>query len=288
LKGAVNGAVSGAVFGGIGASLPTEGSGALYESGRLSTGGYAVRALTSGVAGGVLSTMQGGRFGAGFASAGLGSALTPVAGRVASNSVGQGFLVAIVGGTASAAGGGKFANGAMSAAFSYAFGEVANRVASQRMEKAAALDPKYSVAHAVVLNDPNGARIVGMSMGHNALLIGGDDSGGWIYAAKEGGDNNVISHFSSLSEFEASETAIRYSRQYLIETSISQDIDMLDFARSNYDSKYDFCSNNCADLVNQTLRAGRVSAPSALLAIPNITYRSIIGLNPGGKAIKGD
>jgi hypothetical protein len=85
-----------------------------------------VWALTSGVAGGVLSTMQGGRFGAGFASAGLGSALTPVAGRVTSNSVGQGFLVAIVGGTASAAGGGKFANGAMSAAFSYAFGRVAS------------------------------------------------------------------------------------------------------------------------------------------------------------------
>jgi hypothetical protein len=125
LKGAVNGAVSGAVFGGIGASLPAEGSGALYESGRLSTSGYAVPALTSGVAGGVLSTMQGGRFGAGFASAGLGSALTPVAGRVTSNSAGQGFLVAIVGGTASAAGGGKFANGAMSAAFSYAFGHVA-------------------------------------------------------------------------------------------------------------------------------------------------------------------
>lgn len=89
-----------------------------------SLGQYAERALVTGVAGGVLATVQGQRFGSGFASAGLGSALNPLSGYAGDSGFAQGFVAAIVGGTVSEATGGKFANGAVTAAFAYAVGRV--------------------------------------------------------------------------------------------------------------------------------------------------------------------
>jgi hypothetical protein len=85
---------------------------------------FAGKVLAHAVAGGVMNSMQGGKFGHGFASAGITQAFAPGIDRV--DRANRGFspkrviAAAVVGGTASVAGGGKFANGAMTAAFSRA------------------------------------------------------------------------------------------------------------------------------------------------------------------------
>jgi len=78
------------------------------------------------MAGDVMNSLQGGKFGHGFVSAGFSEAASPI---VASRGgpISQGTAAAVIGGTASAMTGGKFANGAMTAAMSYAFGEMATR-----------------------------------------------------------------------------------------------------------------------------------------------------------------
>lgn len=79
--------------------------------------------LTIGSIGGITSMLQGGNFGSGFLSAGIGAA----AGTFASGygPVAHVATASVVGGTASALTGGKFANGAITAAFAAAIGEAA-------------------------------------------------------------------------------------------------------------------------------------------------------------------
>ncbi|MDQ6984422.1 MAG: RHS repeat-associated core domain-containing protein, partial [Ghiorsea sp.] len=101
LRGALQGAFSGALFGAIGGA------------GLGKFGAFAA----SGVAGGVMSDLQGGKFGHGFISAGIGA--------VAGGAFGKAPMAriigsAVVGGTVSKLTGGKFANGAMTAAFAAA------------------------------------------------------------------------------------------------------------------------------------------------------------------------
>jgi hypothetical protein len=101
LKGALQGAFSGALFGAVGAA------------GLTGAGTFGV----SGLAGGFLSEVQGGNFGHGLISAGIGAVSGGWFGKGAmSNVLGS----AIVGGTISKLTGGKFANGAFTAAFSSA------------------------------------------------------------------------------------------------------------------------------------------------------------------------
>jgi hypothetical protein len=85
------------------------------------------KVLAHGMAGGVMSELQGGKFGHGFASAAMTQLMSPVIG-----SVNQGdpdfnpdrtAIAAIVGGTTSVLTGGKFANGALTAAFSRALND---------------------------------------------------------------------------------------------------------------------------------------------------------------------
>ncbi|RMH88121.1 hypothetical protein EBB59_12165 [Lysobacter pythonis] len=131
-QGAAYGAFSAALFYGIGSyfeyarwAQATETSNA-FGSG-LSWGGYGAKTLAHGVAGGVMSQLQGGKFGDGFASAGVVQAFSPAIDRIpgngASGSAARVAAAALVGGTASAASGGKFANGAATAAFSRAFND---------------------------------------------------------------------------------------------------------------------------------------------------------------------
>jgi hypothetical protein len=101
LKGALQGAFSGAIFGAIGAS------------GLSGIESFAA----SGFAGGIISDVQGGKFGHGFISAGIGAAM---GGRFGKNPYAQVVGSAVVGGTVSKLTGGKFANGALSAAFATA------------------------------------------------------------------------------------------------------------------------------------------------------------------------
>jgi hypothetical protein len=94
------------------------------------------------MAGGVISVMQGGKFGHGFVSAGATKAASPWI-----NSIGDGArelaparvaTAALVGGTVSAATGGKFANGAVTAAFQQAWNGERGRALEEE-----ALEPTF-------------------------------------------------------------------------------------------------------------------------------------------------
>ena len=101
----------------------TEGSNAWNaENGILHIGAHAT-------AGGVLSVLQGGKFGHGFVSAGVSKALTPSISKVqtglsvGSKDLGQALIAGTVGGTVSKMTGGKFSNGAITAAFANLFNQ---------------------------------------------------------------------------------------------------------------------------------------------------------------------
>lgn len=83
---------------------------------------FAGKVLAHATAGGVLTSLQGGKFGHGFASAGASLAAVPATSGVQSMSV-RTMIHAVVGGTASLASGGKFANGAITAAMAFAYNE---------------------------------------------------------------------------------------------------------------------------------------------------------------------
>ncbi len=121
-KGAAMGAFSGLVFGAIG----------LMDFG----GNVDVLApLAHGFGGGIMSLLQGGKFGHGFISA---SVTKGVGMRVDIQSqLVKGIIMAALGGTLSEMSGGGFANGAITAAFAYAFNEVSQyRRAAQRAAEA--------------------------------------------------------------------------------------------------------------------------------------------------------
>jgi hypothetical protein len=106
LRGAFTGAVTGAAFGAIGASFETNGAGHIGS-----------HALT----GGILSDLQGGKFGHGFWSAGLTKAAN-VNGIVGTTQgvdwdIARIAVAATIGGTISKITGGKFGNGAVTAGF---------------------------------------------------------------------------------------------------------------------------------------------------------------------------
>ncbi|MGY0651179.1 RHS repeat domain-containing protein [Luteimonas sp. A537] len=100
-KGGVQGAFSGLIFGGI----------AGHFGGGFSWGNV----TASGVAGGVLADLQGGKFGHGFLSAGVVAAAGPGLNKIDNGAL-RATTAAIVGGTVSELTGGKFANGAATAA----------------------------------------------------------------------------------------------------------------------------------------------------------------------------
>src|SRR5690606_31746828 len=93
--------------------------------------GYSAKVLAHGITGGVMSKLQGGKFGHGFASAGVTQAFASGVDRLDADnlgvSAGRIAAAAIVGGTASHLSGGKFANGAITAAFSRAFNDELHR-----------------------------------------------------------------------------------------------------------------------------------------------------------------
>lgn len=113
-----------AVTGSLGGALR---AGAFAYAGSLVGGlgdlGGVTGALASGVAGGILSTLQGGKFGHGFVSAGLGTAFRGLGGEIR-NPYGRVAVSAVIGGTVSKVSGGKFVNGAASAAFAASLREI--------------------------------------------------------------------------------------------------------------------------------------------------------------------
>lgn len=121
LRGGIYGAFSAGVFSGIGTAFGRMAQAGTYSANALRVG----KVVAHGMAGGVMSSLQGGKFGHGFASAGFSEAASPI---VASRGgpISQGTAAAVIGGTASAMTGGKFANGAVTAAFGYAFNHLAH------------------------------------------------------------------------------------------------------------------------------------------------------------------
>ena len=102
------------VFYGIGSAFNGEaGSGFFAKNG-------AGHIFTHAVAGGVISDLQGGKFGHGFFAAGITKGFQ-ASGMVSNNAVVGTVQSMVVGGTASAISGGKFANGATTAAFQYLY-----------------------------------------------------------------------------------------------------------------------------------------------------------------------
>jgi RHS repeat-associated protein len=121
VKGAFMGAVSGAIFGGVGGYFADAGTSVFSSSGF----------LAFGAAGGITEVLNGGNFGHGFLTAGVGAlvgASPTLQGAHPGLQVGS---KAIVGGTLSAATGGKFANGAYSAAMAAIVHNAAARGAAQ-------------------------------------------------------------------------------------------------------------------------------------------------------------
>jgi hypothetical protein len=117
---------SGAAWGAFSA-LAFNAIGGNFAGGDAWTRAWATKALAHGITGGVMSVLQGGKFGHGFASAGVTQAMSG-----AIDNIGKGkssyaphrvAVAAIVGGTVSVATGGKFASGALTGAFSRAFND---------------------------------------------------------------------------------------------------------------------------------------------------------------------
>ncbi|MBR9910641.1 MAG: hypothetical protein GYB33_09870, partial [Gammaproteobacteria bacterium] len=121
LKGAVLGGISAAGFSAVGGS---ELFGYSYGDG---FGQLALNALGNGVVGGITNVLQGGKFGHGFASAGLSAFFKPSTrgafGVSARNAPFRVIARAVIGGTISKVTGGKFSNGAVTSAFSQIFNE---------------------------------------------------------------------------------------------------------------------------------------------------------------------
>ncbi|MDC8011242.1 RHS repeat-associated core domain-containing protein [Tahibacter soli] len=115
-RGAALGALTAAAFVGVDRAINVDVSKAAFKTPATQMR-FAARALANGAVGGVLSSVQGGRFGHGFISAGLGDYLGPVNPQQTDMSPAQMLGSAMAGGTLSAVSGGDFANGAMTAAF---------------------------------------------------------------------------------------------------------------------------------------------------------------------------
>lgn len=119
--------VTAAVFNGIGGQFTK--SGKFWAAG---VKGEARHIFAHAMAGGVLSVIQGGKFGHGFAAAGLSKALDANF-NPESDAAGAFFaetaVVTIVGGTISEMTGEKFANGAITAAFQHLFNKMEQRKA---------------------------------------------------------------------------------------------------------------------------------------------------------------
>ena len=125
LKGAFFGAVSGAAFFGVGNLF--DAGGALAGLGP--TAKFFAQAGMHGMTGGVLSVLQGGKFGHGFVSSGLAKGFSLGARGAGLGRIGQFFAATLAGGTASEMTGGKFANGAQTAAIAFAVNELSTEVA---------------------------------------------------------------------------------------------------------------------------------------------------------------
>jgi hypothetical protein len=165
LQGAMAGAFSAGAFHGIGVSM-----GDKVTPGKV---------LAHGMAGGVMSELQGGKFGHGFASAAVTQLMSPVISQVNANdtdfNAGRVAVAALVGGTTSALTGGKFANGALTAAFSRAYNDESTaRKMEERMKDRFKIDgSRAKGVRLFALNDGLNFELAGQfpDIGENVWVI---------------------------------------------------------------------------------------------------------------------
>ena len=192
LRGALVGAFSAAVFQQIGTHFSNasadnmlaakhsiiDGDSLIKFGGNLLTGGQvADQILGHAFAGGVISTLIGGKFGHGFFSAGItkgiGGKYLPTGSELGQPEIAQGVIIsAVIGGTSSVISGGKFANGASTAAYQYLFNE-----ASQALKrKYAAKQAIFNVRNIYNANLEMGNRDAGLSLGSYIYQYEGETS----------------------------------------------------------------------------------------------------------------
>jgi len=175
IKGAVIGAFAAIAFHGVGQAF-----GRLAENTRagLQSLVQAGKVMAHGIVGGVVSTLNGGKFGHGFAAAGFTQAFAgPIGGMDVGNvtfSVQRTMAAAVVGGTASELTGGKFANGALTGAFSRAFNDELT-------------DAKEDRAKQIELVAAGKARLY--SLGYRGALVGKIDIDLEIFDYDRGGNH---------------------------------------------------------------------------------------------------
>ena len=149
LQGGLYGAFSAGLFYGIGTAFSQSNASWAYTNGELNAGGLAAKTLAHGVAGGVMSSLQGDTFGHGFVSAGVTQAFSGKIDGIDKYNEGfsaqRTFAAAMLGGSVTAATGGKFANGALTAAFSRAFNdEMGHKAYQARLKELQAKYPMIS------------------------------------------------------------------------------------------------------------------------------------------------
>ena len=140
-QGAIWGAFSAYTFQAVGAAFPGASEGSTFSE-AVRTSKYWHKVLAHGTAGGVLNTLQGGKFGHGFVSNGAMEVASPEIQRLDSVYE-QTFAAALIGGSVSELTGGKFANGAMTSAFAWAFNNVAHQSPTIALSKS---NPKNGYA----------------------------------------------------------------------------------------------------------------------------------------------
>ncbi|MEN3157503.1 RHS repeat-associated core domain-containing protein [Alkalimonas sp. NCh-2] len=125
-------------FSAIGSYYELNASGSINFGGNMLTAGQVAGQITAhAMVGGVAASLQGGKFGHGFFSAGvtkgLGGAFLPGGSELSASEVMYGTVVsAMIGGTASVVAGGKFANGAQTAAMQYLMNQAARAGSRKR------------------------------------------------------------------------------------------------------------------------------------------------------------
>ena len=142
LRGGVYGAFSAWAFNGIGnhyqGLATTPGTAGTIGSTGLTAAQFTDKIIAHAFAGGVMSELQGGKFGHGFVSAGTTQALSGSIDNIDSGNAGfsaqRTLAAAALGGTVSAMTGSKFANGAVTAAFSRAFNDEAHKSSREDLE----------------------------------------------------------------------------------------------------------------------------------------------------------
>jgi len=109
----------------------------------------------------------------------------------------------------------------------------------------------------IILNDRDAA----YGAGHNGMIIGSDKIG-WTYYSKDGADPNTgeqvyTKHggYVTLNAFLKSDDAVRYQHGGRIRTTEKQDAIAMSFADKDLKTEYGRFSNNCADLIENTLES---------------------------------